>query len=133
MITVYVVVTITADCFKVVKVQGDLGALDRDRVNLDDVMHDLSRLIDTTPQTVLTEVMRLLHVRIATVLPSLGTIELLCEFLCHKLKRTVRNCPCMVCLGVRRDRTESIAPGVVINGYRRWQPRLDNMTKSKIT
>ena len=104
MITVYVVVTITADRFKVVEVQSDLWSFDRDRVDLDNVMHDLSRLINPTPQAVLTEVMRLLHVRIATVLPPLRAIELLRKLFRHKLKRTVRNCPCMVCLGL--DATE---------------------------
>ena len=45
--------TLPAQQLEVVPVKSDLRIVDRDRINFDSMMHDLTRLVDPTPHTVL--------------------------------------------------------------------------------
>lgn len=64
-------------------VQGDLRVLDVHGCQLLDVMHDDTRLVDATLDTVLAEVANTLSVSITALLPRLRMIETLGKRLSH--------------------------------------------------
>ena len=72
-------VTFTTHQLEVLVVQGYLRVLDVHGCQLLDVMHDDTRLVDTTLDTVLAEVANTLSVSISALLPRLRMIEALSE------------------------------------------------------
>ena len=110
---------LTAQQLEIIPAERDLGIVHGCRIYLDDVMHDVPRLVDSAFQTVLTQPADRLRVSVAAVLPAFGTVESFCEILCHDIHQRKRADAvplfCSVVIQYVLERTQAspgIAPGM---------------------